>query len=612
MMRQYRELKRRYPDYLLLFRLGDFYELFFEDAHAGVPPAPDHADLAPEGRGRDPDGGHPAPRRRRLHRAPHPGRPEGGRVRADGGAGQGQEARPARGRPRHHARARSPTPSTSTAPPTTSCSPLHAHRRRGRRRAGRRLHRRVLGGRGAGRGRGAARGRAAAPARRDPRRPERGAAGGWPGWAPPGVAGDARATAAPSGRGAAREVLAAHFRARRLDGFGVGDARRGAPGGRAPRWPTCATPRASRSATSPASSACVPGDAMLLDPTAVATLELFETAQERTAPRLALRHARQDRHAHGRAAAPPVAAAPAARPGGHPAPPGCRRRPSWRLPRPATALRRRLRGVGDLERLTSRAALGVAHARDLVALRGFLGRLPGLREELGGLRPPLLADARGGDHRRCPTFRSCLRRRSRTSRRSTLREGGLIREGWNAELRRAQARRAARRGRGSPRSSSASGSARASASSRVRFNRVFGYAIEVSNAHAAKVPADYIRRQTLVGAERYVTAELKEYESRVLGAEERIARLELELFGEVRAQVAAQAAALLRTARAVGTLDALASLADGGPRARIRAAGGRRRPRARDRRRPPSGARGGRRRRSRPTTCGSIPPTARS
>ena len=87
-------------------------------------------------------------------------------------------------------------------------------------------------------------------------------------------------------------------------------------------------------------------------------------------------------------------------------------------------------------------------------------------------------------------------------------------------------------------------------------------AIEISNAHAEKVPADYIRRQTLVGAERYVTAELKEYEGRVLGAEERIARLELELFVEVRGQVSAHAEALLRAARAVGALDVLVGLAD--------------------------------------------------
>jgi DNA mismatch repair protein MutS len=90
---------------------------------------------------------------------------------------------------------------------------------------------------------------------------------------------------------------------------------------------------------------------------------------------------------------------------------------------------------------------------------------------------------------------------------------------------------------------------------------VFGYAIEVSNAHAAKVPAEYLRRQTLVGAERYVTTDLKEHESRVLGAEERIARLEFELFSEVRAQVAARAEDVLTTARAVGLLDTLISLA---------------------------------------------------
>jgi DNA mismatch repair protein MutS len=96
----------------------------------------------------------------------------------------------------------------------------------------------------------------------------------------------------------------------------------------------------------------------------------------------------------------------------------------------------------------------------------------------------------------------------------------------------------------------------------VRFNRVFGYGIEISHAHAAKAPPEYIRRQTLAGAERYITAELKEYESRVLGAEERIARLEFDLFCEVRAAVAAEAEALLRTARALAALDALAGLAE--------------------------------------------------
>src|SRR5205823_2506470 len=97
---------------------------------------------------------------------------------------------------------------------------------------------------------------------------------------------------------------------------------------------------------------------------------------------------------------------------------------------------------------------------------------------------------------------------------------------------------------------------------RVRFNRVFGYGIEITHAQAAKVPAEYLRRQTLTGAERYVTPELKEYEAKALGADERRRKLEYELFDEVRRQVAARASELLTTARALARLDALASLAE--------------------------------------------------
>jgi DNA mismatch repair protein MutS len=222
-------------------------------------------------------------------------------------------------------------------------------------------------------------------------------------------------------------------------------------------------------------------------------------------------------------------------------------------------LRQGLEGVGDLERLTSRAALGVAHARDLIALRGFLGRLPGLAEDLRGLDAPLLTTL-GTEITPLPDLQKLLEEALEDGPPLTLREGGLIRAGWNAELR--DLKQAAREGKEWIASLEQRERERTGIPSlKVRFNRVFGYAIEVSNAHGAKVPADYLRRQTLVGAERYVTTELKEYESRVLGAEERIARLEFELFGRVRAEVAAQAAPLLRTARAVGTVDALASLA---------------------------------------------------
>jgi DNA mismatch repair protein MutS len=96
----------------------------------------------------------------------------------------------------------------------------------------------------------------------------------------------------------------------------------------------------------------------------------------------------------------------------------------------------------------------------------------------------------------------------------------------------------------------------------VRYNRVFGYGIEITHAQAARAPAEYVRRQTLTGAERYVTPELKDYEAKVLGAEERRRRLEYELFDALRGQVAARAAELLSTARALATLDVVAALAE--------------------------------------------------
>ena len=298
---------------------------------------------------------------------------------------------------------------------------------------------------------------------------------------------------------------------------------------------------------------------MLLDPTAVATLELFETAQERTS--------RGSLFATLDATTTPM---------------GARLLRQWMLrplldreaivrrqeavaalvdtPAARDALRRRLEGVGDLERLTSRAALGVAHARDLIALRGFLGGLPGLAEALGALDGALLGTL-AEEITPLPDLQKLLEAALEDEPPLTLKEGGLIREGWSADLR--ELKQAARQGKEWIASLEQRERERTGIPSlKVRFNRVFGYAIEVSNAHGAKVPPDYLRRQTLVGAERYVTTELKEYESRVLGAEERIGRLEFELFGQVRAEVAAAAGPLLRTARAVGSLDALASLAE--------------------------------------------------
>jgi DNA mismatch repair protein MutS len=229
---------------------------------------------------------------------------------------------------------------------------------------------------------------------------------------------------------------------------------------------------------------------------------------------------------------------------------------------PATraGLRGLLRRVGDLERLATRAALGVAHARDLVAIRACLDPLDTLRDAAAPLEAPLLAAARA-DLASLEALRALLHDALVDEPPLTLHEGGLIRAGWSEAL--AALVQDAREARDWIAGLEVRERARTGIPGlRVRFNRVFGYGLEVSHAQAARVPADYIRRQTLTGAERYITAELKEYEGKVLGAEDRQRRLEYELFEDVRRQVAARAAELSTTARAIGRLDVVAALAE--------------------------------------------------
>jgi DNA mismatch repair protein MutS len=223
-------------------------------------------------------------------------------------------------------------------------------------------------------------------------------------------------------------------------------------------------------------------------------------------------------------------------------------------------LRAALRGIGDLERLTSRATLGVAHARDLVALRGCLRPIAEVREACAGDAAPLLGRARGalGDHGEVGAM---LEAALVDEPPATLADGGVIRETWSDALAAivtdaAEARRflAGLEERERQRTGLSS--------LRVRYNRVFGYGIEVSHAQAARVPEEYVRRQTLTNAERFVTAELKECETKVLGAEERRRRLEQELFEDVRRRVGAHASGLLETARALALLDVAAALAE--------------------------------------------------
>ncbi len=223
-----------------------------------------------------------------------------------------------------------------------------------------------------------------------------------------------------------------------------------------------------------------------------------------------------------------------------------------------TALREALDGVRDLERLGARAAARRATPRDLGALRRSMERLPEVAAALAAVGGLYGLD-RGFDD--LEDLARGLAAALVDHPPAALGEGDVIRAGHAPAL---DELRALRDG---GRSYIASLQARERdrtgiASLKVGYNKVFGYYIEVTRAHRDAVPADYERRQTLTGAERYVTPELKAYEAKVLGAEEEIARLEERLFGEARDLVGAAIRRVQETAQRVATADALASLAE--------------------------------------------------
>jgi len=218
-----------------------------------------------------------------------------------------------------------------------------------------------------------------------------------------------------------------------------------------------------------------------------------------------------------------------------------------------------LKEVGDLERLVSRAAQGRASARELVALRRSLEAIPALQDALKGC-DALAVRALAGEISAAPGLAEELSRGLVEDPPALARGGGAIRRGYDGELDGiVEASRSAR-----------DWIAGLEASERVRtgirslkvgFNKVFGYYIEVSNANSTALPVDYVRKQTLTGAERYLTPELKEKEAIVLTAQERIVARELEILAQLGAKVAESAATLRTGAQAIGAVDALLSLA---------------------------------------------------
>ncbi|HSR36585.1 MAG TPA: DNA mismatch repair protein MutS, partial [Desulfurivibrionaceae bacterium] len=222
-------------------------------------------------------------------------------------------------------------------------------------------------------------------------------------------------------------------------------------------------------------------------------------------------------------------------------------------------LRDTLTQVYDLERLNSRVVLGSANARDLTALRVSMEQLPQLKARLASTTG--LLGALHTDLDELADLRELLHRTIREDAPVTLRDGNLIREGYHAELDELIA--ILRDGKALIAGLESAERAKSGiANLKIGYNKVFGYYLEVSRGQLANVPDHFIRKQTLVNAERFITPELKEFEQKVTGAEEKRLELEYRLFSEIRQQVAAASSRILQVARAVARLDLYAALAE--------------------------------------------------
>ncbi len=226
-------------------------------------------------------------------------------------------------------------------------------------------------------------------------------------------------------------------------------------------------------------------------------------------------------------------------------------------------LRQNLRGVQDLERLASRATLGVATPRDLVALRQSVARIPLLRRYLANCtaaRPVERIAALHAEMDELADVQQRLEQAIAEDPPALASDPGVIRRGFDAELdglrdlsHTSRQTIAAMEDRERKRTGIGS--------LKIRYNQVFGFYIEISKPNLHLAPPDFERKQTLANAERFTTPELKEYEGKVLAADERIAEIERRLFAEVRSWIAQQSPRLRRTAAAIAQLDVLANFA---------------------------------------------------
>jgi DNA mismatch repair protein MutS len=223
-------------------------------------------------------------------------------------------------------------------------------------------------------------------------------------------------------------------------------------------------------------------------------------------------------------------------------------------------LRELMEEVYDLERLNARVIMGKANPRDLVALKSTLQAIPRVKKELADVTAPLLHEIRAGLDE-LDEVAQWIDKAVVSNPPITVAEGGIIKDGYSQEL--DEVRGISQAGKGWIVRLEAQERQRTGISSlKVRYNQVFGYYIEITNPNLDLVPTDYIRKQTLTNAERFITPQLKEYEDKVLGAEERIKALEQELFRQLRERVGGENRRIQATAAAVGLLDAVLSLAE--------------------------------------------------
>ncbi len=226
--------------------------------------------------------------------------------------------------------------------------------------------------------------------------------------------------------------------------------------------------------------------------------------------------------------------------------------------------REALKGIRDIERTTSRLSQGSGNARDLQSLCISLSHIPALKQDLASLNQPSSHSFQSSILLRLHEFdelTEMLTKALTDEPPSHLRDGGVIRDGWSPAL--DELRNASRGGKDWIARLQEDERKRTGIDSlKIKFNNVFGYFIEITTSQLAKVPIDYTRKQTMSNAERYITPALKEMENKVLGAEERSKQLENELFLELRARVVTHLHALQETATAVAEIDVVCALSE--------------------------------------------------